>query len=252
MVDAFRIYLWLAPAAAFAVVAILLAFVARWLTRWRGATAWIPIALPILICALTAALHLPFLGALGHRVDRIAGHVREPVPSLRALAVSVAVTLALAAVFLAVTSGRRSPALARRSALAVAVVLCGVHAHVLWILLAFPVARAWTPAEWHRPDLLVPFRPCRGALLWAADGGFTRPLVRVDDVWLRFADPRLGGERVWAVSGDGQFNEGYFWLGHAEAVRLRVRRDDPAIVRCDSSARPEHVAPAAWHHLGYE
>jgi hypothetical protein len=37
--------------------------------------------------------------------------------------------------------------------------------------------------------LLVPVRPCRGALLWSSDGKALE-FGAVDDIWVRFADPR--------------------------------------------------------------
>ena len=79
-----------------------------------------------------------------------------------------------------------------------------------------------------------------------------REIARIDDVWLHFADPRKGGAQVWAVSAAGLWREHYLWLDRTEADELRVRRDDPAVVRCDSRVRTETVAPAAWHWLGMD
>jgi hypothetical protein len=81
----------------------------------------------------------------------------------------------------------------------------------------------------------------------------TYPFGRVDDLWTRFSDPRRNGAEVTAVSVRGEFLWGYFWLETIyEASRLWVRRDDPAVVRCDSRPRDERVVPADWHRFGLE
>lgn len=167
----------------------------------------------------------------------------------------VIVTFGLAALLIVVTRLRHTRPVVRASALIAAATLAGVVLHLHFLLMVLPMTNHWLPAEWQRPDLLVPFRSCRGALLWATSrnrAGEVRAyeVARVDDVWLRFADPRLGGASVRAVSAAGRWREGYLWLRQDDAARLYVRRDDPAVVRCDSRPRPEPVAPASWHLLG--
>jgi hypothetical protein len=125
---------------------------------------------------------------------------------------------------------------------------------VAWILTVLPAQRGWVPHE-SRADLLVPFRPCRGAWLWevwTTPGGevSAHPYARIDDLWLHFADPRTAGARAWAVSVEGEWQEEYRWLTRVEAERFRVRLDDPMVVRCDSVARTSSIEAAAWHQLG--
>jgi len=54
------------------------------------------------------------------------------------------------------------------------------------------------------------------------------------------------------VSAFGEWEEGYLWLRRADVAQLRVRRDDPAGVHCDSRPRPERVTPESWHRMGIE
>lgn len=100
---AFELYLWLWLIARVFVVATVAGVVVRWVTGWRGATRWIPVVLPPLVCVLAAGIYAPFWGATAKRVDRVAGMVEEPVVALRRLAVSVGITFVLAAVLIVVT-----------------------------------------------------------------------------------------------------------------------------------------------------
>lgn len=247
--DAFGLYLWLQWVGRVAIVAMFVGVIVRWVTGWRAATRWIAFALPPLVCLMAAGIYAPFWGATARRVDRVGGAVEEPVFGLRGLALNLGVTFVLAAVFILVTRRRRIPESVRQVALVVPAILAGILLNLIILFVVLPASNEWMPVEWRRRDLLAPFRPCRGAILWfPPDPGkeFVRPFGRIDDVWLRFA-----GEH-WAVSGEGEWEEGYFWLTRAEAMQLRVRSDDPAVLRCDSRPRPEPVSPASWHRVGLE
>jgi hypothetical protein len=122
---------------------------------------------------------------------------------------------------------------------------------LVWVPAVLPFVNGWIPAEWNRPDLLVPVRPCRGALLWASDDGGST-FGTVDDIWSHFADPRQGGASTRALSVSGRWRGDYSWLGANDLQSLRVRIDDPAVIDCDSRVRPERVEPAPWHKLGVE
>jgi hypothetical protein len=76
--------------------------------------------------------------------------------------------------------------------------------------------------------------------------------TRIDDIWLRFADPRRHGAEVLAYSASGTWREEYVWLTGADTEPLRVRIDDPAVMHCDDRPRPELVHPESWHHFGFE
>ena len=199
----------------------------------RPATLWLQVFLPIVVCAMTTILYLPLAGANDRRIDRIAGPVEEPVSQVRALALSVAATLALAVLFLAITRRCHTPADARQTALAVPMIVCSVLLSVYFLFVLMPMTNGWLPADWRRRDRLVPFRPCRGAILWE-DADHLYAIARVDNIWLQFADPRKGGERI----------------DRAEAAQFKVHSDDPAVIRCDSHPRREPVAPAEWHRVG--
>ena len=250
--EAFDLMLWLVPIGDLAIVAMLVALALRWVTRRRGATSWIPVFLPILVCLLTAAIFVPFCGTVAWRIDRVLGRVDEPVFEMRSLATSVAVTLTLAATFIAVTRQRRTPSIAKQAALVTAAILCGVFLSLYWLFLVVPPMSDWMPNDWDRPNLITPFRPCRGALLWITSNGSTRPFGRIDDVWLRFADPRVPGELVYAISVRGEWRDDYIWLNRSEAEQLYLRRDDPLVAQCEWRARARTVAPAQWHTIGLE
>jgi len=164
--DAFEFILWLVPVVQLAILALLAGIVLRWVTRWRRATSWIPIVLPMLVCLLTAAIFVPFWGSVARRVDRVARTVEEPIPAMQTLAVTVAVTFTLAAAFIAVTRQRRTPTIVRYAALMPTAVLCGLFLNLYWLFLAFPMTNDWSPADWSRLDLVAPFRPCRNATQW--------------------------------------------------------------------------------------
>jgi hypothetical protein len=255
--EAFGLLLWIAPLGWFVALLMVPAVLVRWVIGWRGATAWIGIAIPLVVCGMTAMLYVPFRFVTERRVDRVAGQVEEPVLAMQAIVDSAVALCVLAAVLICVVRLRRTPAVTRYAAFAVAATLTAVLLSIVWLMFVTPALNGWTPIE-RRADLLVPFRPCRGALLWTvfpgADGREVRthPYARIDDLWLEFRDPRKPGATVWAVSATGEWETGYVWLTHAEAVALRVRRDDPMVVRCDSRTRAGRVAPAAWHQVGLD
>jgi hypothetical protein len=150
-----------------------------------------------------------------------------------------------------VTRLRRTPVVARHAALVTALIVNVVLLHSIWVLTVLPFANGWLPAEWHRPDLRVPVRPCRGAVLWAS-GDRAVEFGVVDDIWLRFADPQNGGAPTRAISVSGLWLGNYSWLDANDLRELRVRVDDPAVIDCDSRVRSERVAPARWHKFGVE
>jgi hypothetical protein len=230
---AFNLYFWIVPVTL--LLAVPLLFVA---SRRRHLDA--PV-LGALVCLQTAMLYLPLAAAIASRVDRLRGFVLEPVPEMRQLVVMVVLTLVLAVVY----------AFARRAlhALVIAAVLSGVLLQLHWLFLFLPPAAGWWPHDWRRADLLVPLRPCRGAMVWHVDDGHVFPEGRIDDVWRRFDDPRAG-RPVQAISVRGEWRLEYIWLSGADLTAVRVRADDPALARCDATARRERVAPAAWHQVG--
>ena len=252
---AFELYLWLWLIARVMVLAMVAGVVVRWVTGHRGATRWIAGVIPPLVCVLTAGIYAPLWGLTTRRLDRVAGLVEDPVVALRRLAISVGVTFVLAVVFNAVTRWRRTPDSVRQVALVVPAVLAGILLNVLILFMLLPVTDKWMPASWREPDRLLPFRACRGAMLWLQPepgDSWVRPFGRIDDVWARFADPRSPGGEIWAVSVEGEWRDEYLWLSRVEAVRLRMRSDDPAVARCDSRPRLERVTPASWHRFGLD
>lgn len=168
------------------------------------------------------------------------------------LLVAVAMlTLALVVVFIVATRLRRAAEVAGGAALMTAWIVNAGLLLLFWVPIALPLVNGWLPAKQARPDLLVPVRPCRGALLWeSSDRGLDFGVV--DDIWLHFADPRRSGALTRAIPVSGRWRSEYLWLDANDLGELRVRSDDPAVIHCDSRARPERVAPAAWHKLGVE
>jgi hypothetical protein len=130
----------------------------------------------------------------------------------------------------------------------------GLLLHLWWIQGIFPMTNRWVLPVGNQDELLVAVRPCRGAMLWEPGDSrrYAREVGLLDGVWLRFADRRNGGREVWAVSVSSTWRPEYLWLTRAEIDRLRVRQDDPAVMRCDERPRRERVAPASWHVLGFE
>lgn len=250
----FNLYYWIDTVGMVVVGAMGLGLVVRLIAKRRGATAWIEVVLPVLICLQTAAFHAPFWAMTVRRAGRLTRVVEEPAAVVRALALNVVVTMLLAAALLCVTRLRRTPPMVRQSALAVAVVLASILLNLVWLQWIIPISNDWDPVDWRHPELMAPFRPCRGALLWKGrnfkDDLWSYPVGRIDDIWLHFADPATPGRTVWAVSAFGEWEENYLWLRTADVVRLQVRRDDPAVVHCDSRPRPERVAPESWHRMG--
>ena len=235
----FSLYPWLALALTATGVFALSMTLAR-----RAAIARRALLLGAMIGAVI--LYLPFFRLTVYRVDRIRGTVEEPARAWRLLGAAFVVAIAAHALFLGVTSLRHTPPFTRRLASVALVVTCGVYLHLFWLMMVVPITDEWAPADWDRPDLLRPFRPCRGASLW--DGHIK--LGRIDNLWTSFRDPRAVEHPVPAISFAGSFREGYYWLTLPEAAQFRVRADDPAIVNCDARWRRDPVAPAAWHKLG--
>jgi hypothetical protein len=241
----FELYSWIGPFCVIAAAEILV--VAAMQRRGRS----IAPSLAVVISMATAELYLPFWFLRARRVDRLLGEVEEPVQRLRVLVAMAMLTFALLVLFVFVTRLRRTPEIARHVALVTALIVNAGLLHLIWVLAVFPIVNGWLPAEWHRPDLLVAVRPCRGALLWAP-GNKSPEFGVVDDIWIRFADPRKGGALTRAISVDGHWSSGYSWLDANDVRELRVRVDDPAVIDCDSRGRPERVEPAPWHKLGVE
>jgi hypothetical protein len=123
--------------------------------------------------------------------------------------------------------------------------------HLFWLVLIVPIGDDWHPSDWDRPDLLIPARACRGAVLWVYGGRNYTDIGTIDDLWMQFADPRNNDVPAFAVSVTGRWRANYYWLTSSDLLWMRVRRDDPAIVHCDARARRERVAPAPWHELGF-
>jgi hypothetical protein len=244
--EAFGLYAWIEPLGGFVALLMVLAILVRWVTGWRGPTAWIGVGLPVLVCVTTAMMYAPFRYLNEQYLDRVGGRVEAPIAAAMAMADTAVSACVLAAAFICVTRMRRTHGVVRYAALTVAATLTAVMLSVGWILTVLPAQSGWTPYEW-RSDLLVRFRPCRGALLWQASAGepSAYPFARIDDLWLHFDDPRTPGARVWAISAKGEWQEGYLWLTRAEAETLLVRRDDPMVVRCDSRVRSDsrHLRP---------
>lgn len=252
---AFDLYLWVGPAGLLIAAAVVAGLMIHWITGRRGATAWIGVGLPILICLQTAAIFAPFGALTVRRSSRLAKFIEEPAIHSRAVALSVIMTMVLAAAFVCVAHLRRTPPIVRQLAVSAAGILATILLHISWVLWVLPLTNQWSPAEWRRPDLLTTFRPCRGALLWKAPeqerDSLPTPVVRVVDIWLHFDDPTSSGVSVWAVSGPREWRDGYFWLRLPEVAELRVRVDDPALQSCDSRPRPERVEPEPWHTVGF-
>lgn len=219
---AFELYLWLWLIARVVVMAAVAGVVVRWVTGWRGATTWIAGVLPPLVCVLAAGIYAPLWGATAKRVDRLAGMVEEPLVALRQLAVSLGVTFVLGAVFIVVTRWRRTPENVRQVALVVPAVLAGILLNLLILLMMLPTDK-WMPGSWRKPERLLPFRACRGAMLWLQpDPGdpWVRPFGRIDD---GLGTLRRSSESGWRNLG------GVGRGGMAERVSLaQSRRGDAA------------------------
>jgi hypothetical protein len=253
--EAFELLLWLGPIGSAVSAAIVIGVVVRWITGWRRAATWIPVVLPMIICLFTAVLYAPLFGGVVYRVDRIAREVEEAAVFTRVLALAVLVTMGLSAAFLAVTWMRHTPSLVRETSRVTVAVLAAILANLVWWHWFLPPSNRWDPVDWQRSDLLVPFRPCRGALVWqAARLGDVRhiPIGRIDDVWLHLVDGGARDDGAWAVSVSGTWRNDYTWLRRADVMQLRVRSDDPALAHCDSRPRVERVAPADWHRHGLD
>lgn len=244
--DAFGLYLWAGWGlsagliVAGGVAGVLLAL-------GRRAAVW-PLfrgLLPGAILAGTAILYAPFAAMTDHYTDRIRGTIAVPVPGLRFLVAMVALVVLAHGLFLAVAGVRHT------SARVSAVVTCSVLLWIFWIMAILPITTEWFPPDWERrEDRLEPLRACRGALVWERFPRYSWPVAQIDDLWLRFDDPRAASP-VRAISLRGRFEEGYFWVTLPETRGLLVRSDDPALRDCDGVWRRDSVAPAPWHKIGW-
>ena len=225
---------------------------ARWFLRWATALLVLlallgrfrPVYLGALVGIGVAAMYWPFFHVTRPRVDRLRGRFEERQLDLRDMAVMVAVVIALALLYAIVA--RRE----RVRALVPLLMLCAILLPLHLVVIVVPVgAPWWLPGEWDRPDRLIAFRPCRGALLWRIEEGRLPQIeLHIDDRWQRFDDPRAGVRR--AISGEGLWAESYVWLSEEEARRFFLRSDDPRVIDCDDRARGERVRPAPWHKVG--
>jgi hypothetical protein len=249
--NGFELYAWADLIFSTAVVAVSLSAGFLFATgRKRLASSSLPLTLAIVVAAGCAAVYWPFLSLYVYRTDRIRGLVKEPAIAYRTLVGFLVATLVMSLLYLAVASLRRAPPLTRKMAPVTLAVLVGVYLHIIWIPIVLPISNDWEPVNWERPDLLTTFRPCRGAVLWFRRYDKIIPFARIDDLWLHFADPRHGGSPSRAISVTMGWREGYAWLRPEEASSLLIRRDDPAVTRCDGHWRADRVAPASWHKLG--
>lgn len=194
------------------------------------------IYLAALVAIIAASLYAPYFFVTFTRLDRVRGEYEQHMTRGRAVAVAVVLTLVLALLYAAMTK-RYAPL----------VILCALLPPLWFLPLVQPATEGWYPIDWDRPDLLIAYRPCRGAVL-VRPGASYAVVMHIDDIWDRFDDPRGGVTR--AISGPGRSTYGYFWLTEEEAKTLAMRKDDPNVIDCDSRARPERVRPAAWHRLG--
>jgi hypothetical protein len=220
--------------------------------RRRTAVAFLGATAEIVLCLAPAGAYLPFFWASVHHPTRLNPAVWEPVWSYRHASILVITTMVLCALFLAVTRLRRTPPTTRAAAITMPLVVTHLCL-VFWILLIIiPTSNDWRPLDWQQPDLLIAFRPCRGAAVWSSSRSGSAILTgRVDGLWLRFADPRADSREVPAISIVGELGgKSYIWITTREAGSLRMRRDDPAVIRCDARWRPERVAPEPWHEVG--
>jgi hypothetical protein len=212
-----------------------------------------PSAAALLVCASagTVMLYLPFAFVWTVRVDRLRGQIRQPVFVARTLAVAIALTIGLALIFLAVTQLPRTRAITRNVARVTLAALPALLVPLIFLLFVVPFANLWGPADWRRPDLMVPFRPCRDAVLWSPKPGGFHDLGRVDDLWTRFRDPK-SGQVGPAVSCELTWRAGYTWVTPSDTTaNVFVRKDDPAVVNCDRRMRTDIVEPARWHERGF-
>lgn len=244
--EAFWLYVWFVPM--LIAIAIVMLFVA--LLRWMFARPmqWprMTLLLPIVGCGGVAWLYVPFLFVGIRRVDRVLGTIHMPSSAARNVATCAIASMLLAIALVVVTEMRRTPGELRLTLRTIVATLALLLVHLLWIFSVFPSDEVWWPVR-RDPQMLVPLRPCRGALVWR-DSGW--PHGRLDDLWLHFLDPRLGHRRVRAVSLEGHWRQEYTWLRLGETEGWFVRSDDPAVIRCDGRARTEVVAPARWHDVG--
>jgi hypothetical protein len=242
----FAIFPWVALFGYVAVVIIAIVAMIR-----RNAQ-WIAACLALVISIATATFYLPLWFFRRPAIDRLHGEIEEPVRTLQAIVAVVMVTVVLGVLFVVITRLRQTPGITRRTALVTVAIVNAGLLHLFWFVVITPFDEGWRPFERDRPDLLIPVRPCRGAVVWAFTGRNYHDIGTIDDVWLRFADPRNGRAPTFAVSVNGRWQREYYWLNSTDLLWMRVRKDDPALIDCDSRSRPERVAPADWHKLGFE
>lgn len=244
--EAFGIYPWLWWAA------ILIAAVLFTVGMVRRSVRSLVPYLAAFICIATAAVHLPFWYIRAPRIDRIEGKVWEPVRAVQGFLSIAMLVLALSVLLIAITRLRHTPEIVRRSALITTVIVNAGLLHLIWIGIFTPYGVIWLPSERDRPELFIAVRPCRDATIFGLRKERYDEIGTIDDIWLNFADPRNGGAPTFAVSVSGEWTPDYHWLNSSDLYSLRVRRDDPSVVHCDSRPREERVRPAAWHQLGFD
>ena len=240
---AFGIYPWLQW---FSVLAVAIVFIIPAIRRdARRSAAY----LAGIVSFATAVVYLPLWFVRSSRIDRLRGRIDEPIPTFRILVAAAICILFLTVGCIAVARLRRAPPITLHAALVTAAIVNAGLLHLFWVPRMEPTQ--WMPIEKDRWDLLMPVRPCRGAIVWAFENRGFEEIGTIDDIWLRFADPRNGHTAVFAVSVEGRWRAEYYWLNSSDLHPLRVHRDDPAVMDCDSRARSEPVAPAEWHKLGF-
>jgi hypothetical protein len=245
-IEPFAIFPWVAL---FGYVAVVIIAITATLRR---SAQWIAPCLGLLISIATAMFYLPLWFIRRPGIDRLRGEIERPVRTLQAIVTVAIVTLVLGVLLVAITRLRHAPGIARRTALVTVMIVNAGLLHLFWFVVITPFDDGWLPFDRDRPDLLIRVRPCRGAVVWAFTGRHYDDIGTIDDVWLRFADPRNGYAPTFAVSAVGRWRLEYFWLNSSDLEWMRVRKDDPALTDCDSRSRPERVTPAAWHKLGFE
>lgn len=241
---------WILRVGFVAVVVISLFIVAL---GWRrGSRPFLWTALVGTILAALPAIYSPMWAFRVSRMDRVRGAIVGRCGPCRVVIAALVIVVIGHAVLIAVAGTSHTPPLTRRVAQASAVVTCVVLFHLIWLVIFQHPREEWWPRDWmESTDRFRPMRACRGALLWELRRDSTPyPVGDIDDLWLRFDDPRVSAP-VRAVSLRGRFENGYLWLSEAEARTLRVHADDPALRHCDGTWRRDPVTPAPWHSLGW-
>jgi hypothetical protein len=219
----------------------------------RGARSFLWTALVGTILAALPAIYTPMWAFRVSRMDRVRGAIVGRCGPCRVFIATLVIVAIGHALLIAVAGTRHTPLLTRRVAQGSAVVTCVVLFHLIPVVIFQPPREEWWPRGWmERTNRLRPMQACRGALLWELrrDDTTPYPVGDIDDLWIRFADPRADVP-VRAVSLRGRFEDGYLWLSEAEARGLFVDASDPALRNCDGTWRADPVVPAPWHSIGW-